>query len=70
MARVFDNVNRLVLPSSLPEAPAGEVHVAFVGESTMAGLVSTDADPPNPGGIFVVNCPDFPPSAIAQTASF
>jgi tetratricopeptide (TPR) repeat protein len=38
VARVFDNANRLALPLSLPEAPAGEVHVAFVGESTMAGF--------------------------------
>ncbi|HET6327292.1 MAG TPA: hypothetical protein VFG04_21600 [Planctomycetaceae bacterium] len=38
LGRMLDNANRLALPATLPEAPAGEVHVAFVGESTMAGF--------------------------------
>jgi tetratricopeptide (TPR) repeat protein len=38
VVRVLDNANRLGFPASLPEALAGEVHVAFVGESTMAGF--------------------------------
>jgi tetratricopeptide (TPR) repeat protein len=38
LARVLDNPNRLPLPSHLPAPPPGELHVAFVGESTMAGF--------------------------------
>jgi len=38
LARVLDNPNRLPLPSHLPAPPSGELHVAFVGESTMAGF--------------------------------
>jgi len=38
LARVLDNPNRLTLPKDLPLPPSGELHVAFVGESTMAGF--------------------------------
>jgi len=38
LARVLDNPNRLALPRNLPLPPPGELHVAFVGESTMAGF--------------------------------
>ncbi|HEV8067683.1 MAG TPA: tetratricopeptide repeat protein [Planctomycetaceae bacterium] len=38
LARVLDNPNRLTLPRNLPLPPPGELHVAFVGESTMAGF--------------------------------
>ncbi len=38
LARLLDNPNRLALPANLPLPPPGELHVAFVGESTMAGF--------------------------------
>jgi len=38
LTRVLDNPNRLPLPSQLPASSLGELHVAFVGESTMAGF--------------------------------
>jgi tetratricopeptide (TPR) repeat protein len=38
LSRVLSNPNRLSFPTSLPEPPPGELHVAFVGESTMAGF--------------------------------
>jgi tetratricopeptide (TPR) repeat protein len=38
LARVLDNPNRLTLPKDLSLPPSGELHVAFVGESTMAGF--------------------------------
>ncbi len=37
-ARVLDNPDRLALPANLPLPPPNELHVAFVGESTMAGF--------------------------------
>jgi len=38
LARVLDNPNRLALPANLPLPPPNELHIAFVGESTMAGF--------------------------------
>jgi tetratricopeptide (TPR) repeat protein len=38
VGRVLDDPNRLAFPASLPDPPPGELHVAFVGESTMAGF--------------------------------
>src|SRR5580704_10529531 len=38
LPRVIDNPDRLAFPQLLAEPPAGEIHVAFVGESTMAGF--------------------------------
>jgi tetratricopeptide (TPR) repeat protein len=38
VGRVLDDPNRLAFPPSLPDPPPGELHVAFVGESTMAGF--------------------------------
>jgi tetratricopeptide (TPR) repeat protein len=38
LSLVLDNPNRVTLPRTLPEPPPGELHVAFVGESTMAGF--------------------------------
>ena len=38
LARVLDNPDRLALPANLPLPPPNELHVAFVGESTMAGF--------------------------------
>jgi tetratricopeptide (TPR) repeat protein len=35
---VLDNPDRLALPANLPLPPPNELHVAFVGESTMAGF--------------------------------
>jgi tetratricopeptide (TPR) repeat protein len=37
LPRVFDK-HKLTFPASLPDPPPGELHVAFVGESTMAGF--------------------------------
>jgi tetratricopeptide (TPR) repeat protein len=38
VGRVLDDPNRIAFPPSLPDPPPGELHVAFVGESTMAGF--------------------------------
>ncbi len=38
VGRVLDNPYRLTLPADLPLPPPNELHVAFVGESTMAGF--------------------------------
>jgi tetratricopeptide (TPR) repeat protein len=38
LAHLLDKPNRLSLPQTLPEPPPRELHVAFVGESTMAGF--------------------------------
>jgi len=38
LSRMLDNPKRVTLPRALPEPPLGELHVAFVGESTMAGF--------------------------------
>jgi tetratricopeptide (TPR) repeat protein len=38
LTRVLPNPNRLSFPKSLPSPPPGELHIAFVGESTMAGF--------------------------------
>jgi tetratricopeptide (TPR) repeat protein len=38
VGHILDDRNRLALPKNLPPSPPGELHVAFVGESTMAGF--------------------------------
>jgi tetratricopeptide (TPR) repeat protein len=38
LAHLLDKPDHLSLPQTLPEPPPGELHVAFVGESTMAGF--------------------------------
>jgi tetratricopeptide (TPR) repeat protein len=38
LSRVLDDHSRIKLPNDLPLPPPDEIHVAFVGESTMAGF--------------------------------